>query len=82
MDHAIGTDYTEETRGPWRTGEPAIYPLPDNEKSWEVCNKLVQDTDKSQYKVWKDDIDKMLVFVSIYYQISIQLLASVVLMKY
>ena len=64
MDHVIESDYVEETPDPWRSGAPAVYSLPDNEKSWEECNKLARDTDKSRYKVWKDDVDKILIFVS------------------
>ncbi len=68
MDHAIAVGYVEETpRVLWHSGVSAIYPLPDKEKSWKECDKLAQDTDESRYTVWKDDVEKMLIFVSTYY---------------
>lgn len=65
-DHTIGPDYVEAAPDPWRSGAPAVYPLPDNGKSWEECNKFSRETDKSRYKVWKDDVNNMLIFVSIH----------------
>ena len=50
----------------WYSGARIEYPSPDQGDSWEICDQVAQRMDKSRCGVWKDDVEKMLIFISRY----------------
>ncbi|KAM6503364.1 hypothetical protein JOM56_000307, partial [Amanita muscaria] len=50
----------------WYSGGDVRYPPPDLGDSWESCNKMVHQMDKSRCDVWTDEVDKLLIFAGLF----------------
>ncbi|TFK61249.1 hypothetical protein BDN72DRAFT_471402 [Pluteus cervinus] len=52
----------------WRVDTPLQHPLPKHTDSsaWEGCYKGVNDYDEDMCRVWKDEIDKLLIFAGLF----------------
>lgn len=56
----------------WRCSDPPQYPLPSDEKSWERCQKILDELDSGMCSGWKDEIQSLLIFVgSCFYSIEL-----------
>ena len=43
------------------------YPPPDLGDSWDHCNQMLQRMDKGRCEAWRDEVDKLLIFVGSHY---------------
>ncbi len=48
---------------PWRCGDPYRYGPPKTGNSWTKCHELTEKYDNDMCEAWKDEVDKLLVFV-------------------
>jgi len=52
-------------KGQWQSGETFRFPLSNpEENAWESIHKLVKDYDKGMCAGWRDEIEKVIIFVS------------------
>ena len=49
---------------PWRCGDTRHYDIPKNEDGWKKCKAMVEKYDDEMCDAWKDEVDKLLIFVS------------------
>jgi len=51
---------------PWNYGDPYKHPLPErNEDPWALLMKPLMAKDKARCEAWKDEVQNLLIFVSI-----------------
>ena len=48
---------------PWRCGDPYRYGPPKTGNSWTKCHELTEKYDNDMCDAWKEEVDKLLIFV-------------------
>ena len=48
---------------PWNCGDPHRYGAPKKGDSWNKCHKLTEKYDNEMCDAWKEEVDKLLIFV-------------------
>lgn len=51
---------------PWHCGDPHRYGAPKKGDSWNKCHKLAEKYDNEMCDAWKEEVDKLLIFVRDY----------------
>lgn len=55
---------------PWLPGDPLNFPAPSTGDPWQNWHRRVEDHDNELCRGWKDEIEKILIFVSMPFQSS------------
>ena len=59
---------------PWHCGDPHRYGAPKKGDSWNKCHKLTEKYDNEMCDAWKEEVDKLLIFVRDFFDITLHLI--------